>query len=69
MPSVLRGLSDYNCHPTDHDRFLRYTWLMDIWVWTVPESHSVEVPKHPLGTASTATEADNAGTILVAGYP
>ena len=35
----------------------------------VPESHSVEVPKHPLGTASTATEADNAGTTLVAGYP
>ena len=30
MPCVLRGLADRDCHPTAHDGFLQYTWLMDI---------------------------------------
>ena len=68
MPGVLRGLADCDRHPTDHDRFLRYTWLMDIRVWAVPESHHVEVPKHPLGTAGTASEADDVHAALAAGY-
>ena len=32
MPCVLQGLADCECHSTDHDRFLRYTWLMEIRV-------------------------------------
>ena len=60
MPCVHRGLADCECHPTDHDRFLRYTWLMDIRVWAVLESHHVEVPRHPLGVAGTVSEADDA---------
>ena len=51
MPCGLRGLADCDRHPTDHDHFLRYTWLMHIQVWAVPGSHHVEVPKHLLGTA------------------
>ena len=68
MPCVLRGLADCDCHPTDHDRFLRYTWLTDIRVWAVLESHHVEVPKHPLGVAGTVSEADDAHAALAAGY-
>ena len=30
MPCVRGGLADCECHPTDHDRLLWYTWLMDI---------------------------------------
>ena len=30
MPCVLRGFADCECHPTDQDWFLRYTWLMEI---------------------------------------
>ena len=67
MPCVLRGLADCDCHPTDHDRFLRYTWLMEIRVWAVPESHTVEVSKHPLGAASTASEVGDAHAALAAG--
>ena len=47
MPCVLRGFADCDRHPTDHDPFLRYTWLMEIRVLAVPESHAVEVTKHP----------------------
>ena len=68
MPCVLRGLADCDCHPTDHDRFLRYTWLMEIRVWAVPGSHAVEVTKHPLGAASNADEASDAHAALAAGY-
>ena len=68
MPYVHRGLADCDCHPTDHDRFLKYTWLMEIRVWAVPESHAVEVTKHPLVTASNADEASDAHAALAAGY-
>ena len=68
MPCVLRGLADCDCHPTDHDRFLRYTWLMEIRVWAVPGSHAVEVTKHPLGAASNADEANDAHAAMAAGY-
>ena len=68
MPCVRRSLADCDCHPTEHDRFLRYTWLMDIRVWAVLESHHVEVPKHPLGTAGTTSELDDAHAALAAGY-
>ena len=68
MPCVRRGLVDCACHPTDHDRFTQYTWLMDIRVWAVLEDHHVEVPKHPLGVASTVDEADDAHVALAAGY-
>ena len=68
MPCVLWGLADCDCHPTDHDCFLRYTRLMDIRVWAVRERHHVEVPKQPLGTTGTASEADDAHADLAAGY-
>ena len=68
MPCVRRGLVDCECHPTDHDRFLRCTWLMDIRVWAVLEGHHVEVPKHPLGVAGTVSDADDAHAAVAAGY-
>ena len=68
MLCVLRGLADCDCHPTDHERFLRYTWVMEIRVWGVPESRSVEITKHPLGAASTSIEAGDAHAALAAGY-
>ena len=58
---------DCECHPTDHDRFLRYTWLMDIRVLAVLEGHHGDVPKHPLGVAGAVGDADDAHTALAAG--
>ena len=68
MPYMRQGLVDCACHPTDRDRFLRYTWLIDIRVWAVLEDHHVEVPKHPLGVANTVDEADDAHAALADGY-
>ena len=68
MPCVCGGLASCECHPTDHDIFLRYTWLMDIRVWAVLEDHHVEVPEHPLGVAGTVNEANDAHAALAAGY-
>ena len=68
MPRVRGGFPDCDCHPTDHDRFLRYTWLMDIRICAVLEDHHAEVLKHPLGAASTGDQANDAHTALAAGY-
>ena len=35
MPCIRAELADCDCHGTDHDGFLRYMWLMDLWVWMV----------------------------------
>ena len=48
-PNVPRPRGACECHTTDHDRFLRCMWLMDLWVWVVQEEHHVEVPAHLLG--------------------
>ena len=68
MPCVLQGLADCECHLTDHDRFLQYTLLMDIWVSAVLEMHHGEAPKHAQGTAGTTSKADDAHAALAAGY-
>ena len=68
MPCIHQGLADCDCHPTDHDRFLRYTWPMEIRVWPAPGSHAVEVSKHPLGAATTIDEANDGHAALAAGY-
>ena len=68
IPCVLRGLADCECHPTNHDWFLRYTWLMEIRVWPAPGSHAVEVCKHPLGAATTIDEANDCHAALAAAY-
>ena len=68
MPCVRGGLADCDSHPTDHNRFLRYTSLMDIRIWEVSEDHHAEVPKYPRGVASSADEANDAHAVLAAGY-
>ena len=52
----------------DHNRYLRYTWLMDIRVWAVLEGHHVEVRRHPLGVAGTVNHVDDTHAALAAGY-